>query len=61
MENILAAGRRRRFVSGVIFGVASVATAVTLVVLSAGPRWFLLLLVLSALAALALLQARDAT
>jgi hypothetical protein len=61
VENILGAGRRQRFVHGLILAAATVATAVTLVVVSAGPGWFLLLFVLGAGAAMLLLQARDST
>jgi hypothetical protein len=61
MANILEAGRRRRFVHGVIAAAITVATAVALVVLSAGPGWFVLVFLLGAAAAMALLQARDST
>jgi hypothetical protein len=61
MENILAGGRRQRLVHGVLLSAAALAIAVVLVVRSAGPRWFLVLAVVSAGAALLLLQARDST
>lgn len=61
MENILAAGRQRRFLTGIVLAVAALAIAVALVVFSAGPAWFVLVFVLAWLAALMLLQARDRT
>ena len=61
MENILALGVRRRLLNGIILSVATVAVAVTLVLLSAGPAWFALVFVLAFLAAVMLLQARERT
>jgi hypothetical protein len=61
VENILAAGRQRRFLTGIVLAVAALALAVALVVFSAGPAWFVLVFVLAWLAALMLLQARDRT
>ena len=61
MENILAAGRQRRLLTGVVLAALALATAVALVVLSAGAAWFALVFVLALLAALMLLQARDGT
>jgi hypothetical protein len=61
VENILGAGRRRRFVNGVAVAAVTVITAVALVVVSAGPGWFVAVFLLSALSAMLLLQARDST
>jgi uncharacterized membrane protein len=61
MENILALGCRRRLLNGIILSVATVAVAVALVLLSAGPAWFALVFVLAFLAAVMLLQARERT
>jgi uncharacterized membrane protein len=61
MENILALGRRRRLLNGIILSVATLALAVALVLLSAGPAWFTLVFVLAFLAAVMLLQARERT
>ena len=61
MRNIVAAGRRRRFVLGLIVGAIAVVTAVRLVVASAGPGWFVLLFLLSVTAAMMLIQAGDGT
>lgn len=61
MENILAAGRQRRLLTGIVLAAAALAAGVTLVVLSAGPWWFAILFVLAWPAALMLLQARDRT
>lgn len=61
MENILAAGRQRRFLTGIVLAVVALALAVALVVVSSGPAWFALVFVLAFLAALMLLQARDRT
>jgi hypothetical protein len=61
MENILAPGRRRRVLNGLVLAVAAVAASVGLVVFSAGPAWFAIVFVLAWLAALMLLQARDRT
>jgi hypothetical protein len=61
MENILAAGRRRRLLNGLVLAVAAVAVSAGLVVRAAGPAWFVIVFVLAWLAALMLLQARDRT
>lgn len=61
MENILAAGRQRRLVHGLILTAVAVAVSAGLIVVSAGPAWFLLVFVLAWLAALMLLQARERT
>ena len=61
MENILAAGRHRRLVNGIIMAVVTVGVAITLVVVSAGPAWFALVFALAFLCALMLLQARERT
>ncbi len=61
MENILAAGRRRRLLNGLVLAIAAVAVSVALVVFSAGPAWFVSVFVLVWLAALMLLQARERT
>jgi heme/copper-type cytochrome/quinol oxidase subunit 4 len=61
VENILAAGRQRRFLVGLVLAVVALALAVVLVILSAGPAWFALVFVLAWLAAIMLLQARDRT
>jgi hypothetical protein len=61
VENILAAGRRRRFLTGIVLAVAAVAIAAALIAFSAGPAWFVLVFVLVWLAVLMLLQARDRT
>ena len=61
MANILAAGRRRRFVHGLIVSAVALGTVVALVVLSAGPWWFGLVFLLSVAAAMLVLQARDST
>jgi hypothetical protein len=61
MENILAAGRQRRLVSGLILSAAAVAVSAGLIAVSAGPAWFILVFVLAWLAALMVLQARERT
>lgn len=61
MENILAAGRQRRLLTGILLSVATVGVAVALVALVVGPAWFALVFVLAFLAALMILQARDRT
>ena len=61
MENILPAGRRRRFISGIIVAAGALATAILLVRTDAGAAWFAIVFVLVVLAALMLLQARDNT
>ena len=61
MENILAAGRQRRLLTGLVLAVVALALAVALVVVSAWPAWFVLVFALAWLAALMLLQARDRT
>ena len=61
MENILASGRRQRFVTGLALAVATLVVAVVLVAASAPPGWFVLVFALCAGAAMLLLQARDCT
>jgi hypothetical protein len=61
MENILAAGRQRRLVNGLILTAAAAAVYAGLIVFSAGPAWFLIVFLLAWLAAMMLLQARDRT
>jgi uncharacterized membrane protein len=61
MENILALGRRRRLLNGIIMSVVTLAVAVALVLLSAGPPWFALVFVLAFLSTVMLLQARERT
>ena len=61
MENILASGRRQRFIMGLALSVATIVTAVVLVAASARPGWFVLMFALCAGAAMLLLQARDCT
>lgn len=61
MENILAAGRQRRLLIGLVLTAAAVAVSAGLIVLSAGPAWFVLVFVLVWLAALMVLQARERT
>ena len=61
MENILPAGRRRRFINGIIVAAGALATAILLVRTDAGAAWFAIVFVLVVLAALMLLQARDST
>ncbi len=61
MENILAAGRQRRLLTGIVLAVVTLALAVALVVFSSGAPWFVLVFVLALLTALLLLQARDRT
>ena len=61
MENILAAGRQRRLLVGTVMGVVTLAVAVVLVVVAAGPGWFALVFVLGFLSAMMLLQARERT
>jgi hypothetical protein len=61
MENILAAGQRRRLLNGVTLAAATVVVAGVLVIRSAGPAWFGIVFALAWLAALMLLQARDRT
>ena len=61
MENILAAGRLRRFRNGLIIGVVTIAVAIALVVTAARALWFPLVFVLAFGAALLLLQARERT
>jgi hypothetical protein len=61
MENILGAGRRRRLVNGAILAAVTLGVAVALVRFSAGAPWFALVLLLAFLAALMMLQAREAT
>ena len=61
MDNILPAGRRRRFVNGIVLAVIALADAIFLVRTAAGAAWFAIVFVLVLLAALSLLQARDNT
>ena len=61
MENILPAGRRRRFMNGVILAVLALATAIFLVRHAAAAPWFAVVFVLVLLASLMVLQARDRT
>ena len=61
MENILPAGRRRRFMNGVILAVLALATAILLVRHAAAAPWFAVVFVLVLLASLMVLQARDRT
>jgi hypothetical protein len=61
MENILPAGRTRRLVNGVVFGVLALAAVIGLLVLAASPLWFALVFLLAWMSALMLLQARDRT
>jgi hypothetical protein len=61
MENILAAGRARRLVSGAVLGVVTLVTIAALVGAAARPPWFTLVFLLAWLSALSLLQARDRT
>jgi hypothetical protein len=61
VENILPAGRRRRFINGIIVAAGALATAILLVRTDAGAAWFAIVFVLVLLAALMLLQARDNT
>ena len=57
----MPAGRRRRFINGIILTVAALATAVLFVRNDAAAPWFAVVFVLVLLAALMLLQARDKT
>ena len=61
MENILASGRRQRFITGLTLAVATIVTAAVLVAVSARPGWFVLVFALCAGATMLLLQARDCT
>jgi uncharacterized membrane protein len=61
VENILAAGRRRRLLTGIVLALVTLAVAVALVVFSAGPAWFAIVFVFALLTALMLLQARERT
>jgi hypothetical protein len=61
VENILPAGRRRRFVNGLIVSGLALATTVFLVRADAAAPWFAIVFVLVLLASLMLLQARDNT
>ena len=61
MENILPAGRRRRFINGVILALLALATAILLVRNAAAAPWFAVVFVLVLLASLMVLQARDRT
>jgi O-antigen ligase len=61
VENILPAGRRRRFINGVILAVLALATAILLVRNAAAAPWFAIVFVLVLLASLMVLQARDRT
>ena len=61
MENILALGRRRRLLSGIVLSIATMGVAAALVAFAAGPAWFALVFVLAFLSAVMLLQARERT
>ncbi len=61
MENILPWGRQRRLLAGVIAAALAVLVAIVLVWAVAGPWWFVSVFVLTWLAALLLLEARDRT
>lgn len=61
MENIVAAGRQRRFVNGIILSLLTVGVVAALVVFSARPGWFPIVFVLAFLAALMFLQVRERT
>ena len=61
MENILPAGRRRRFINGLIVAGLALAAAILLVRNDAGAPWFAIVFVLVLLSSLMLLQARDNT
>jgi O-antigen ligase len=61
VENILPAGRRRRFMNGVILAVLALVTAILLVRNAAAAPWFAVVFVLVLLASLMVLQARDRT
>ena len=61
MENILPAGRRRRFINGLVLAVLAAATAIVFVRHDAGAAWFTIVFVLVLLSSLMLLQARDNT
>ena len=61
MENILPWGRQRRLLAGLIAAALAIAMAVTLVMVVAGPWWFLSVFILAWMAALLLLEARDRT
>ena len=61
MENIVASGRRRRFLNGLIFAAVACATVVWLVRTEAAAPWYVLVFLMILLAALMLLQARDKT
>ena len=61
MENVLPWGRQRRLLAGLVAAAVAIVIAVTLVLLAAGPWWFVSVFVLAWLAALLLLEARDRT
>jgi hypothetical protein len=61
VENLLAPGRRRRFLNGTVLALAALGVAVGLVMFSAPAAWFAIVFVLAWLAALMLVQARDRT
>lgn len=61
MENVLPAGRRRRFINGLVLAGLALATAILLMRNDAGAAWFVIVFVLVLLASLMLLQARDKT
>lgn len=60
-SNILAPGRRRRIVNGVVVTALAIAASVIVVVQSASPLWGVAIFALVFLAALLLIQARDGT
>ena len=61
VHNILSSGRRRRFIEGVIIGIAALGTAALLMRNEAMAAWFVLVFLLVLVASLMLLQARDKT
>jgi hypothetical protein len=61
VENILAAGRQRRLLNGIVLALAALGVAVGLMMASAPAAWFVIVFVLAWLAALMLVQARDRT
>ncbi len=61
MENVLPAGRRRRFINGLVLAGLALATAILLMRNDAGAASFVIVFVLILLASLMLLQARDKT
>ena len=61
MENILAPGRRRRFINGLVLAVGTLGVAVTLIWTAAGPAWFLAVFLLAFATMLMFLQVRERT